>query len=225
MTHIGVISNLGDPSKNLSLLKEQLITKILTIWNSMALDSWGYCALFKKSWLWIHKWWTYVMILVYHLIQFNSFLYPLKRFWIYHSAMRHPVWSSKIQIIWTIVCTWWNISKNNYLMSLRVLYKVFRSNLNFWDSPQSIKKWHFGCILRIFINLCLWIFVIYIDIPFLTCFIEIQGILKIKRIWLFSWNRVISYGEKCFKHCFSQNFTFFSVIFPFSREIATINCN
>ena len=99
------------------------------------------------------------------------------------------------------------------------------ANLNFWDSPQSINKGHFLCILSIFINLGLWIFVIFIDIPFLTCFIEIQGILKIKRIWLFSWNRVISYGEKCFKHCFSRNFTFFSVVFTFSCENATINCN
>ena len=100
-------------------------------------------------------------------------------------------------------------------------YRVSRSDLNFWDSPQSIWKWHFGNKLRIFINLGLTIFVIFNGIPFLRCFIEIQGIRKIMLILLFSWNWVISYNEKCFKHYFSWKSTFFSVDFPFSREIAT----
>ena len=100
-------------------------------------------------------------------------------------------------------------------------YRVSRSDLNFWDSPQSIWKWHFGHKLRIFINLGLTIFVIFNGIPFLRCFIEIQGIRKIMLILLFSWNWVISYNEKCFKHYFSWNSTFFFCGFP----IFSWNCN
>ena len=65
------------------------------------------------------------------------------------------------------------------------------------------KEWIFGCKLKFFINLGLWIFVKFNGTPFVMYFIEIHNKREIMLILQFTWNWIIFYDQKCFKPIFS----------------------